>query len=109
MPTLKFHGVDIKKVCSLSKVLISELATTFNVPEDHLSFEIIESTFIMNGEIIESYPVVEVMAFKRDDKVLDNAALIITNRLKEAGYDYSEVIYNFPEPRYYYCDGKSCE
>lgn len=109
MPTLKFHGVDIKKVCLLSKVLVSELAATFNIPEDHLNFEVIESSFIMNGEVIENYPVVEVMAFKRADKVLDDAALIITNRLKEYGYNYSEVIYNFPEPRYYYCDGKNCE
>lgn len=109
MPTLRFHGVDREKVCSLSKALIGELAVTFNVPEDYLCLEVIESCFVMNGEIIEGYPVVEIVAFKREDNILDAAALIVTNHLKEVGYDYCEVIYNFPIPRYYYCDGKSCE
>lgn len=108
MPTLRFHSVDAERIFAVSTLLLEDLTSIFKLAADDIGIEIIESKFIENGQFTNSYPMVEVIAFKRDDAVLDAAARAINLRLKQIGYEYSEVFYSFPQPRFYYCDGEPC-
>ena len=106
MPTFRFHAIPKEKVFPIYMELIEELKQIFNVPEDYFKFELIESSFISNGKLGDGFPIIEVLAFKREDLVQDNAAKCVYKYMKKIGYNDSELYFIFPEKRYYYGNGQ---
>ena len=106
MPTLKIHGVPAKKVQEFAGQMSKDLSLVFETEEDNITIEVIESTFFRFGKVDEKpYPMVDVVAFKRTEIMENQAAQVITDILRDFGFEYSEVIYHHPELEDYYCDG----
>lgn len=110
MPTLRFHAVPQEKVLGFADQLVKDLAIAFETGEDNISLEVIDSVFIRNGSKDSApYPMIEILAFKRDQVIESQAAQIITDTLRDAGYEYSEVFYIHTGRDEYYCDGELCD
>lgn len=110
MPTLRFKAVPKETVLQFAERLTDSLAMIFETPQDNISIEIAQSMYIRNGKIDqEPYPIVEIVAFKRSEIIETQAATEITDTLRDAGYEYCEVIYFHPEKEDYYCDGQQCQ
>ncbi|MGL4993605.1 MAG: DUF1904 family protein [Bacteroidales bacterium] len=106
MPTIRFHAVCPDKIGMNSAALIKEISQIYNLPQDHVSIEVVQSRFFDdNGESM-GFPLVEVLAFKRPVKVEDQVAKAIYNSLLSVGYDDSECYFLYVEGRHYYANGE---
>lgn len=106
MPTFRFHGTEPEKLFLVNKALHTELSTLYNVPSDHITIEIIHSLFLFLDSVTENYPLVEVIAFKRNTELEDQVAKCVHKYLAQAGYTESELYFNYVEPRNYYGNGE---
>lgn len=106
MPTLRFHGTDAKKLAQVSTELHEKLSELYSVPVDYITIEVIHSTFLFQGKEFKSYPLVEVIAFKRPDELEDKVAEKVHAALCRAGYDESELYFTYVENRHYYGNGE---
>ncbi|MEG1587480.1 MAG: DUF1904 family protein [Bacteroidales bacterium] len=106
MPTLRFHAVPTERLLPVSKSLLQELMLIYQVPADYFNIEVIKSDFIVEGEVKEGFPLVEVCAFKRPDEIQDAVARTIYLHLCQAGFQDSEVYFTYPDPRSYYGNGE---
>ncbi|MGL5318429.1 MAG: DUF1904 family protein [Bacteroidales bacterium] len=106
MPTLRFHGTDVQKLSRVSTKMHEQLCEIYAVPADYITIEVIHSTFLFQGKGFNSYPLVEVIAFKRPDTVEDNVAEVVHSALCEAGYSESELYFTYVEERHYYGNGE---
>lgn len=110
MPTLRFHAVPQETVLEFAEQMTKDLAMVFETEEDNISIEVIPSVFIRWGKIDTApYPMVEILAFRRDEVIESQAAQLITDVLADAGYEYSEVFYIHTGRDCYYCDGSLCD
>lgn len=106
MPTLRFHGVSFEKLMPHRALLISKVTQIYQIPEDHLTFEVVGGRFFnLEGEH-NSYPLVEVVAFKRPIKLEDQVATTVANFLTLCGYAESELYFHHIEGRHYYGNGE---
>lgn len=105
MPTLRFHAVPTEKLYSVSESLLRELMDIYQVPADHITLEVIDSRFIIEGKLSEGYPMIEVCAFKRPAEIQDAVAKSVHKHLLQAGFSESELYFVYPEPRDYYGNG----
>ncbi|MDQ7094064.1 DUF1904 domain-containing protein [Desulfosporosinus sp. PR] len=102
MPQIKIRGIETDTVRKLSKHLIDELETLTQSPRDYFTLEVIHSTFILDGELSQGYPFVEIAWFDRSQETQDQAARAIYQLLKEAGYPNADIMFTILEkPRYY--------
>lgn len=106
MPTLRFHGTDPEKLASVSTDLHEKLCVLYSVPLDYITIEVIHSTFLFQGKKVKSYPLVEVIAFKRPDELEDMVAEAVHSALCHAGYNESELYFTYVEERHYYGNGE---
>ena len=106
MPALKFKAIDSKAVCNISKPLVDELQGTIQCPRDYFTIEIVQSTYIFDGELVEGPPIVEVYWFDRGQEVQDRVAKIITKYVNSIGYKNLDVIFNKLEESNYYENGE---
>lgn len=106
MPTLRFHGTDSEKLAQVSSELHEQLSNIYAVPIDYITLEVIHSTFLFQGEEYKSYPLVEVIAFKRPDELEDKVAKTVHTALNKAGYKESELYFSYTEKRHYYGNGE---
>ncbi|MGL5228487.1 MAG: DUF1904 family protein [Bacteroidales bacterium] len=108
MPTFRFHGTDPEKLLQINKTLHQELSTLYNLPTDHITIEVIHSFFFSLDATTDSYPLIEVIAFKRESVIEDQVAQCVYRHLQSVGYPESELYFSYVEPRSYYCNGKHC-
>ncbi len=94
MPHIRFRAVQSEHIQELSKVLCKDLAQAMNTSEDNFTIENVATQFYAQGNVVESYPFVEVLLFSRPQAVQDQCALIITNHLKKLG-QYEDVVVIF--------------
>ncbi|MGL5012687.1 MAG: DUF1904 family protein [Bacteroidales bacterium] len=106
MPTLRFHGVCPEKMGANSAVIIKEISQIYKVPEDHVTIEVVQSRFFDSNGESSSYPLVEILAFKRPIKLEDQVAKTVHNYLLSIGYDESELYFLYVEGRHYYGNGE---
>lgn len=110
MPTIRLHAVTKESVLGVAPGLCRDLASAFQTGEDNIALEVITSDFIREGVLdVRPYPMVEIIAFERSQGIEAEAARVLTEYLRQAGYDYCEVYYLYPRPQSYFCDGESCE
>jgi hypothetical protein len=106
MPQLKVRGVELIRLCEMSKPMIDELEEVLKCPRNYFTIESINSTFIMDGEIAMNYPVVEIDWFDRGQEIQDKVAKIVTNYIHKAGYESVDIIFTVLQEKKYYENGE---
>lgn len=105
MPMIKIKGIPQEEVIKESKALIDSLVEIIKCPRDYFTIELVNNTFIMDGEIVEPPTVVEVAWFDRGQEVQDKVAKAITSHLKK-DRPCLDVIFQGLENRCYYENGE---
>ena len=106
MPQLKIQGMEVNDICKISAGIVKEMQELLECPKSYFTLECINSTFIMDGEIVKPCPTVEVAWFDRGQEVQDSMAKIITNHIQSAGYKDVDVIFSILEENKYYENGE---
>lgn len=106
MPMLKFKGIKVEDVCTISKELIDELKELIGCPRDYFSLEVVKSIYVRDGEIVDGPSVVEVAWFDRGQEIQDKVAKVITKYIKSIGYSELDVIFHVLEENRYYENGE---
>ncbi|WEK53504.1 MAG: DUF1904 family protein [Candidatus Cohnella colombiensis] len=107
MPHLLIRGITPEQVRTISQSLGSQLATLFQCPADHIVLECLNTTAIFAGEVVSSFPFIEVNAFDRGKAVQDEAAMCIDSHVRSLGISEVEIAFRMYERSDYYADGKS--
>lgn len=107
MPHLLIRGVAPERMMAVSKPLVAELADIFACPPDHILLECLNTTAVLGGEIVSSYPFVEVNWFERGRGIRDKAARCIDNHIRSLGIAELEIAFRVYEPDSYYANGES--
>ncbi len=105
MPHLLIRGVSPDLIRSISKPLIEELAIVCQCPADHILLECLNTTACFDGEIVPSYPFVEVNWFDRGQSVRDLAAECVDRHIRSLGFAEIEVAFRIYEEDSYYANG----
>ncbi|MGF7058746.1 DUF1904 domain-containing protein [Brassicibacter mesophilus] len=106
MPQLKFRGVKVEDICTISISLVDQLENILKCPREYFTLEHIPSTFINEGKISNGYPFIEVAWFDRGQEIQDKVAEIITEELKNAGYSACDIFFTLFKESSYYENGK---
>jgi len=106
MPQIKMRGVQTNTICKLSKQLIDELSVLTQSPRDDFTLEVIQSTFILDGEVVPGYPFVEIAWFDRGQEMQDQVAKAITRILNEADYPSVDIMFSILKKPCYYENGE---
>jgi hypothetical protein len=105
MPHLLIRGIPVDQIRMISPLLVAELAAICECPADHVLLECLNTTAVFDGEIISSYPFVEVNWFDRGEKVRDQAAECIDRHVRSQGISEAEVAFRIYEADSYYANG----
>ena len=106
MPHLLFRGVTPEQVRAISAPLVAELASVCRCPEDYILLECLHTTALFGGEIVPSYPFVEVAWFDRGTAVRDLAAACIDRHVRSLGVPELEIAFRNYERDGYYANGE---
>ncbi|WP_239618528.1 DUF1904 family protein [Cohnella mopanensis] len=105
MPHLLIRGVTPEQVLKISQPLVAELALLCQCPADHILLECLHTTACFEGEIVPSYPFVEVNWFERGQSVRDQAAACIDKHVRSLGIAEAEVAFRTYDADSYYANG----
>jgi hypothetical protein len=105
MPHLLIRGISPEQIRGISKPLVTELALAFKCPEDHILLECLHTTACFGGELVPSYPFIEVDWFDRGQSVQDQAAECIDRHVRSLGIAEVEVAFRSYETNNYYANG----
>jgi len=106
MPHLLFRGVSPEQVRAISGPLVAELASACQCPEDYIMLEYLHTTALFGGEIVPSYPFIEVAWFDRGEAVRDRAAACIDRHVRSLGVPELEIAFRVYERKSYYSNGE---
>ena len=107
MPMLKIKGIPQEEVMKESKELIDELVEIIECPRDYFTIELINTTFIMDGEVVAPPTIIEVAWFDRGQEVQDTVAKIITNNIREnLNIESMDLAFTVFEKEKYYENGE---
>jgi len=106
MPRLKITGLELEKVKEISKGMVDDLQQIIDCPRDYFVLELTNSNFVMDGEVVQTYPFVEVAWFDRGQEIQDKAAKAITKHIHGAGCPNVDVIFTVLEENKYYENGE---
>jgi hypothetical protein len=105
MPRINIKGVEIKSVKNISIKMIDELQKLLECQRSYFVIECTSTVFIEDGDIISSFPFVEVAWFDRGQALQDKAADIITRLIQSEGYKSVDVIFIKLDKNGYYENG----
>ncbi|MBY4678936.1 DUF1904 domain-containing protein [Marinobacterium arenosum] len=106
MPQIRLRGVDADKARQGSTELVDQLAKLLDTPRDYFTIEVVNSTFIADGEFSAGYPFVEVLWFDRGLEAQDRCAELITRYLQQLGYADVDLWFTRLDGRNYYENGQ---
>lgn len=107
MPHIRFRGMKREEVQDMSTELLNELVKLINVPRDHFTLELEETTFFYDGETDKNaYPFVNVEWFDRGMETMQATANIITNAVKAYQYNDVGVYFRNLRKEHYYENGE---
>ncbi len=106
MPQLKIRGIEADKFKVISKDLVDELTRIVGCPRDYFTLECINTTSIFDGEIVNTYPFIEVAWFDRGQEVRDNVAKTITRYVNELGIEDLDIAFTIFKENSYYENGE---
>lgn len=106
MPTLRFHGVSHEKIIAAAPQIFDQLTKIYEIPDDYLNIEVVNSLWIGRDGVKEGFPMVEILAFRRDVEIEDMVTSVLDQILKSVGCHESEQYFIHLEPRSYYSGGE---
>lgn len=107
MPHIKFRGMKREEVQELSIELLNELVKLIDIPREHFTLELEESTFFHDGQLDKNaYPFVNVEWFDRGIVTMQATAEIITNAIKTYNYNDVGIYFKNLQKEHYYENGK---
>lgn len=107
MPQLLIKGISVEQVKSISKPLVQELAELCACGTDNFTLEVMNSTFVFDGEEVLGYPFIEVKWFDRGLEIQNEFANLITKQVHSLGIPEVEVAFTTFRESDYYLNGKS--
>ncbi|GGE74294.1 DUF1904 family protein [Priestia taiwanensis] len=109
MPHLFIRGMEVEQVKQMSTPLVEELAQICECGTDNFMLEVLHTTSVFGGEVVPSYPFIEVAWFERGQVVRDEFAKAVTKHTLATGLEEVEVAFRTFAEAAYYINGKSCE
>jgi len=106
MPHIIIKGMSIVEVQKISKQMMDELEIIIGCPREYFTLEVVESTFIVDGEKVHKDPFVQINWFDRGPQIQDKTAVAITEHICNAGYRNVEMFFTILERHRYYENGK---
>ncbi|RKD22374.1 protein of unknown function [Caminicella sporogenes DSM 14501] len=106
MPQLKIRGIEAEKIKRISKELIDELTEVVGCPRDYFTIECFNTTSIFDGEIVQTYPFIEVAWFDRGQEVQDKVAKIITKYIHSLNIESLDIAFTVFNKNSYYENGE---
>jgi hypothetical protein len=107
VPQLLIKGISVEQVKTISKPLVQELAELCACGTDNFTLEVMNSTFVFDGEEVPGYPFIEVKWFERGLEIQNEFANIITKQVHSLGIPEVEVAFTTFRESNYYLNGKS--
>lgn len=107
MPQLLIKGISVEQVKTISKPLVQELAELCACGTDNFTLEVMNSTFVFDGEEVPGYPFIEVKWFERGLEIQNEFANLITKHVHSLGIPEVEVAFTTFRESNYYLNGKS--
>lgn len=106
MPRITTHAIPLETVRRASTAMVDELVALLQVPREHFAIEVNEHRFVLDGNVVDSHPFVEVALFDRGAKAEEGVARIITRHLREAGCASLDLYLVRLERHRYFEDGE---
>lgn len=107
MPQLIIRGVSVDQIKTISTSLVQELADLCACGTDNFTLEIVNSTYVFDGNEVPGYPLIEVKWFERGQEIQDQFANIVTKNIVSLGILEVEVVFSTFQQSAYYLNGKS--
>ncbi len=99
---MKIKAIKKEDVCAISKELVDMLVDLLKCPRDYFVLEMVGSQFIMDGQDVAGLPMVEVYWFDRGQEIRDAYAKILTDKVREMGYEQLDIyFFNLAKENYY--------
>jgi len=106
MPQLLIKGITTENVCQISKSLVEELAAICECGTDNFTIDCLHTTSILDGEIVESFPFIEVRWFERGVETRDRFAATIEKYINTLDIPEFEIAFITYSEDSYYIKGK---
>ncbi|SDH21034.1 DUF1904 domain-containing protein [Desulfosporosinus hippei] len=106
MPQIKIRGIEIDTIRKVSKIMLDELSALIQSPRSDFTLEVIHSTFILDEEVVQGYPFIEVAWFDRGQEIQDQAAQAISRIINQAGYPSVDIMFTVLDKVRYYENGE---
>jgi len=107
VPHLFIRGISVEQVKTISKPLVQELADLCTCGTDNFTLEVVNSTFVFDGNEVPGYPFIEVKWFERGQEIQDQFANIVTKHIHSLEIPEVEVAFSTFRESDYYFNGKS--
>ena len=107
MPHLIIRGVSVEQGKTISTSLVQELADLCACGTDNFTLEIVNATYVFDGNEVPGYPLIEVKWFERGQEIQDQFANIVTKHIQGLGIPEVEVAFSTFLESAYYLNGKS--
>lgn len=102
---LRIRGIEESQVKVTSRSLVDELSQIVGCPRDYFTLELVQSSYIYDGESVAQQPIVEVLWFDRGQEVQNKAARCITKHLK-GNNECLEIFFMPLQEKNYYENGE---
>lgn len=103
LPHLIFRGITVEEVQKISTELVQELAEICSSETDNFTLEVVNSTFIFDGNQVKGFPFIEVKWFERGQEIQDQFTQSVTKNVQSLGIPEVEVAFStFLKSAYYY-------
>jgi hypothetical protein len=106
MPQLTVRGINAQKMSAISKPLVEELALICDCGTDNFMVDCLNVTSVFGGEVVETYPFIEVAWFERGREVRDRFAEALVRHIHLAGIPELEVAFKIYREDGYYINGR---
>lgn len=107
MPHLFIRGISVEQIKTISKPLVQELAKLCVCGTENFILEVVNSTFVCEGDEVPGYPFIEVKWFERGQEVQDQFTNIVTKHVHSLKIPEVEVAFSTFKETDYYFNGKS--
>ncbi|OXM82392.1 DUF1904 family protein [Paenibacillus rigui] len=106
MPHLVCRGLSVEQVRTISKPLLEELAVICECDTSNFMLECLTVTSVFDGDVVNTYPFIEVGWFDRGQSIRDLVAKAITEHCLASGVPEVEVAFRTYREDSYYTNGQ---
>lgn len=106
MPLLVVRGIDANQMKTISTSLVEKLASICECDINNFTIECLHTTAVFGGEIVDSFPFIEVAWFDRGQVVKDHFAKAVSDSVMSLGIKEFEMAFTAYREDSYYINGK---